>query len=82
MPLKFTCHGGTSTATLLNKGELHCEDSAKNITCPIAVFAKFTCNRASGYVARCIGSRSWKTKSFLRVSDRIKNEQVKRCHKM
>ena len=35
LPLKFTCPVRTSTcpATLLNKGELHCEDPAQNITC-------------------------------------------------
>ena len=34
LPLKFICPAGTSTypATLLNKDELHCEDSAQNIT--------------------------------------------------
>ena len=33
--LKFTCPVGTSTchATLLNIGELHCEDCAQNTTC-------------------------------------------------
>ena len=32
LPLKFTCPASTS-ATLSNKDELHCEDSAQNITC-------------------------------------------------
>ena len=61
-PLKFTCPTGTSTcpATLLNIGELHCEDSAQNITCRVGhvrvsfcladcrFFAKFTCNLQQG----------------------------------
>ena len=35
LPLKLSFHAGTSTypATLLNKDELHCEDSALKITC-------------------------------------------------
>ena len=35
LPLKLTCPVGPSTcpATLVNKGELHCKDSAQNITC-------------------------------------------------
>ena len=48
------------TATLLNKGELHCTDSAPNITCRagqvrvllgvclIAIFAEFTCTLHQG----------------------------------
>ena len=62
-PQRFTC-----PTTLLNKGELHCDDSAQNITCRVGqvgvlfclrdchflpnLFA--TCNGASGYVARCL----------------------------
>ena len=64
LPLKFTCPAGTSTcpATLLIKGELHCEDSARNITCrawgklgfcldcPIAVFCRIHLKLAMGQV--------------------------------
>ena len=68
LPLKFACPSGTSTcpATLLNKGELHCEDYGQNVACqaeqvrilfclPDCRFLPNslpTCNRASGYVAR------------------------------
>ena len=58
----------TYPTTLINKGELHCEDSAQNITCwagQIRVFfflydyrflpnSLANCNGASGYVACCL----------------------------
>ena len=63
LPLKLTCPVSTSTypATLLNKGDtlpttLLAERGKSGYcsACPIAVFfAKFTYNKASGYVARC-----------------------------
>ena len=72
LPLQFTCPAGTSTCptTLLNKGELHCEDSTQNITfraghlvklllclsdCQFLPNSLATCNRASGYVVHCQG---------------------------
>ena len=67
LPLKFTCPDSTSTcpSTLLNRVELHCEDSAKKITCQAGQIGVLfhlpdchilpnslaTCNGASGYVA-------------------------------
>ena len=59
LPLNFTCPVGTSTcpATLWNKNELHCKDSAQNITwragqvkvlfC-LPFLAEFTCNLQQG----------------------------------
>ena len=68
LPLKLTCPINTSTcpATLLNKGESHCDD-LKQFTCQAGqVRVLFSlpdyhflsnslaiCNGASGYVARC-----------------------------
>ena len=70
LPLKFTCPVSTSTcpATLLNKDELHYEDSAQNKPCwagqvrvlfclPDCRFLPYsltTCNGASSYFARCL----------------------------
>ena len=70
LPLKFTCAASTSTCptTLLNKVELHCKDSAQNITCgagQVQVLFRLpdchflpnslaTFDGASVYVARCI----------------------------
>ena len=70
LSLKFTCPAGTSTCPATHKGELHCKDSAQNITCSsLQVKVLFclphcrfllnsltTCNGASGYVARCLFS--------------------------
>ena len=67
LPLKFTCPATTFTChacTLFNKGELHCEDFAQNITCRAGQVMFFfrlpdchfllnllaTWNRASAYV--------------------------------
>ena len=75
-PLKSTCPSGTFTcpATLLNKGE----DSAQNITCRVGLaqfpfFAKFTCNGASGYVARCLSQIG--PTSYGRKCDEDKNSK-------
>ena len=88
LPLRFTCRAGTSTcrATLLNKGELHCEDSAQNITCwagQVRVlfclphchfFAKFTCKRASVYVAhRLISSLTVSSSASGMTPSRLAN---------
>ena len=69
-----TCPAATSTcpATLLNKGEFHCEDSAHNGTpwagqvrilfclpdCRFLPNSPETYNGASGYVARCMAISS------------------------
>ena len=66
LPIKFTCPASTSTcpATLLNKGELHCEDSKHYLpsgaSLGLVLLASIrhflpnslsSCKGASGYVA-------------------------------
>ena len=64
LPLKLTCPAGTSTfpATVLNKGVVRLcpkhyllSGASQGLVqlAPLPFFAEFTCNGASGYVARC-----------------------------
>ena len=66
LALKLTCPASTSTgpATLLNKGEIGLRPkhylpsgASQDLVqlAPLPFFAKFTCNGASGYVARWEG---------------------------